>query len=111
MALIDHIAIRVDDLELAAAWYCDKLAAKVTFKDEKYIRIKVNNTNIALIDKKYYPWPHIAVLVENKEDLPREQGETIEHRDGTMGVYVKDPFGNYLEYIWYSDEAKKVFLS
>ena len=34
----------------------------------------------------------------------------MQHRDGTIGVYVKDPFGNYLEYIWYSKEARKVFI-
>ena len=109
-SIIDHIAIKVDNLELAEEWYCEKLNATVTFRDEKYIRIKVDNTNIALIDKKHYPWEHIAILVENKEELPHNLGETIEHRDGTTGVYVKDPFGNYLEYIWYSDELKKVFL-
>ena len=110
MSVIDHIAIKVDDLEMAEEWYCEKLSAKVTFRDEKYIRIQVENTNIALIDKKHYPWEHIAVLVENIEDLPLEKGEVVKHRDGTIGVYVKDPFGNYLEYIWYSDQRKKVFL-
>ena len=110
-SIIDHIAIKVDDLEVAEEWYCNNLAAEVTFRDEKYVRIKVENTNIALIDKKHYPWEHIAILVENKEELPHKLGETIEHRHGTVGVYVKDPFGNYLEYIWYSEEQKKVFLT
>ena len=109
-SIIDHIAIKVDDLEAAEEWYCNNLRAEVTFRDEKYVRIKVENTNIALIDKKHYPWEHIAILIENKEDLPHKLGETIEHRDGTVGVYVKDPFGNYLEYIWYSEEQQKVFL-
>ncbi len=108
--VVDHIAVLVDDLEVAEKWYCANLDAKVTFKDEKYVRIKVENTNIALIDKKHYPHAHFGVLVENICDLPLEKGEVVKHRDGTIGVYVKDPFGNYLEYIWYSDEAKKVFL-
>ena len=108
--VVDHIAILVDDLTKAKEWYCDKLAAKVTFRDEKYIRIKLENTNIALIDKKHYPCAHFDILVENIADLPLEKGEVVKHRDGTIGVYVKDPFGNYLEYIWYSEEQKKVFL-
>ena len=50
-------------------------------------------------------------LNEDKfKDLPIEKGTVVEHRDGTIGVYVKDPFGNYLEYIWYSDEQKEVFV-
>ena len=110
MDTIDHIALLVDDLEMAEEWYCDKLNAKVTFRDEKYTRIKLENTNIALIDKKHYPYAHFGILVENIEDLPLKNGEIVKHRDGTIGVYVKDPFGNYLEYIWYSDEQKKVFL-
>ena len=110
LSVIDHIAILVDDLKVAESWYCDKLAAKVTFRDEKYIRITLENTNIALIDKKHYDHPHFAVIVSQKEDLPLEKGTVVEHRDGTIGVYVEDPFGNYLEYIWYSDAQKQVFL-
>jgi extradiol dioxygenase family protein len=110
-SIVDHIAILVDDLEIAEKWYIEHLQGKVTFRDDKYTRIKLANTNIALIDKKHYPREHVGVLIENKEDLPRDLGETIEHRDGTIGVYVKDPFGNYLEYIWYSDSQKKVFLT
>lgn len=111
MSIVDHIALLVDDLSVAEEWYMKSLDAKVTFRDEKYIRITTNNTNIALIDKNHYPCAHIGILVENKEDLPTEKGTVIEHRDGTVGVYVKDPFGNYLEYIWYSDEQKEVFLN
>ena len=110
LSVVDHIAVLVDDLKVAEKWYCDKLAAKVTFRDEKYIRIKIENTNIALIDKKHYPNAQMAVLIDNLEDLPLEKGEIVRHRDGTIGVYEEDPFGNYLEYIWYSDKQKKVFL-
>jgi len=111
MMIVDHIAIRVDDLKIAEEWYVEHTAAEVTFRDDKYTRLKVKNTNIALIDKKFYPHAHIAVVVETQKELPLDKGEVIQHRDGTIGVYVKDPFGNYLEYIWYSKEQKEVFLS
>ena len=90
MSKIDHIAILVDDLEIAEKWYLEHTTGFVTFRDEKYVRL--------------------SVLVEDAEDLP-SNGLRIEHRDGTIGVYVKDPFGNYLEYIWYSDDQKEVFLN
>jgi len=109
-SLVDHIAILVDNLEVAEEWYCSKLQCEVSYRDKKYIRLKLENTNIALIDKKHYPCAHFGILVKNREDLPLEMGETVYHRDGTIGVYVKDPFGNYLEYIWYSDEQKGTFL-
>ena len=111
MSIVDHIAVPVEDLKTAEEWYIQKLHGKVTFRDPKYIRMSVSNTNIALIDKKHYPYAHFAILVENIADLPLELGEAVYHRDGTTGVYVKDPFGNYLEYIYYSDEQKKVFLN
>jgi len=107
--IIDHIGIRVDDLKEAERWYLERLKAEVTFRDDKYIRLKVGNTNIALIDKVYYPWAHVAILVDDKEDLPK-QGYKVKHRDGTIGVYVEDPFGNYLEYIWYSQDQSETFL-
>tara|TARA_A100001515_G_scaffold120391_1_gene103305 strand:- start:244 stop:579 length:336 start_codon:yes stop_codon:yes gene_type:complete len=110
MSKIDHIAILVDDLEIAEKWYLEHTTGFVTFRDEKYVRLSVDNTNIALIDSKHYPHAHIGILVEDAEDLP-SNGLRIEHRDGTIGVYVKDPFGNYLEYIWYSDDQKEVFLN
>ena len=108
---IDHIAILVDDLKLAEEWYMKRVNGSVTFRDDKYIRIQVGNTNLALIDKKHYPHPHFGILVENIADLPLELGETVYHRDGTTGVYVKDPFGNYLEYIWGSRTQKGAFYN
>lgn len=110
-SLADHVAILVDDLEQAEEWYLEHLSGVVTHRDKKYVRIQIENTNIALIDKNHYLHAHIGILVENKEDLPVDKGIVVKHRDGTIGVYVKDPFDNYLEYIWYSDEQKEVFLS
>ncbi len=106
----DHIAILVDDLSEAEKWYTDNLSGSVVFRDNKYVRFKIANTCIALIDKKHYPYAHTGILVNDVKDLPVEKGELVEHRDGTLGVYVKDPFGNYLEYIWYSPEQRREFL-
>jgi len=111
MSKVDHIAILVDDLEIAEKWYLEHLEGEVVFRDKKYVRVRVENTHLALIDKNHYKDAHFAILVNNYEDLPRSKGLTVKHRDGTVGVYVKDPFGNYLEYIWYSDGQKDTFLS
>ena len=109
MDIIDHIAIRVADLHKAKQWYLEHLNAKIAFEDHKYIRLRVQNVNIALIDEQHYSHAHIGILVEDQSELP-EGGHRVEHRDGTIGVYVKDPFGNYIEYIWYSQDQSETFL-
>tara|TARA_R100000008_G_scaffold43636_1_gene25296 strand:- start:480 stop:824 length:345 start_codon:yes stop_codon:yes gene_type:complete len=106
---VDHIAIRVSNLDLAQKWYEERLGAKLQYKDQYYRRMLLNNTTLALIDEDRYPSNHIGVLVEDFDQLPNV-GTRIEHRDGTVGVYVKDPFGYTVEYIWYSPETKQTFV-
>tara|TARA_R100000152_G_C6596937_1_gene55431 strand:+ start:177 stop:515 length:339 start_codon:yes stop_codon:yes gene_type:complete len=106
MTTVDHIALRVHDLNKAREWYEENLNAKVVFNSEFYVRMSLNNTTLALIDEQRYLHNHIGILVENIDNLPKN-GQRIEHRDGTVGVYVRDPFGNVIEYIWYSEEAKR----
>ena len=109
MYTVDHIAIRVSDLDVAQEWYEKMLGAELQFKDRYYRRMLLNNTSLALIDENRYPNDHIGVLVENIDDLPNV-GTKIHHRDGTVGVYVEDPFGHVVEYIWYSPETKCNFI-
>lgn len=109
MSNVDHIALRVDDLKASEEWYLENVGGEVVFRDQFYIRLKVDNTFIALIDKKHYPHQHFGILVHKKEDLPvpEDKKMIVHHRDGTIGVYLKDPSGNYVEFIWYSDECKE----
>jgi len=109
MDIIDHIAIKVTDLKEAEKWYLEHLKAEITYKDHKYIRLRTQNVNIALIDEQFYSHAHIGILVKDQYELP-DNGHKVEHRDGTIGVYVKDPFGNYIEYIWYSQDQSETFL-
>tara|TARA_B100000902_G_C27290165_1_gene906664 strand:+ start:1673 stop:2020 length:348 start_codon:yes stop_codon:yes gene_type:complete len=107
---VDHIAILVDDLEAAEKWYVEKVGGEVTHKQENYIRVKLKNTNLALLSNKFTSSkPHIGILCEKYEELPAD-GSLIEHRDGTTGVYVKDPFGNDIEFIHYANQSKKFLI-
>ncbi len=107
---VDHIAILVDDLEKAEKWYVEKVGGEVTHKQENYIRLKLKNTNLALLDNKFHSSKsHIGILCEDKSELP-QNGSLVEHRDGTTGVYVKDPFGNDIEFIYYSTQSKKFLI-
>ena len=106
---IDHIAFRVSDLDVAQRWYEKNLGAELQYADQYYRRMLLNNTTLALIDENRYPSNHIGVLVENFDQLPNI-GTKIKHRDGTVGVYIEDPFGHTVEFIWYSPETKNIFL-
>ena len=107
MKIVDHIAVLVEDLEASQKWYDKTCGAKLVFEDYKYKRMAMGNVTVALIDKKHYQYNHIGILVENYRDLPSDKGELVHHRDGTTGCYVKDPDGNVVEFIYYSDEMKK----
>ncbi len=106
MKTIDHIAVLVENLEISQRWYEKHCGAKMIFKDHKYRRMKMNNTTIALIDKKHYKYAHIGVLVDCVNDFP-DNGEVVTHRDGTVGCYLRDPDGNVVELICYSVDMKK----
>ena len=104
---VDHVALLVENLEVAEKWYISNLGGEVTHRQENYIRLKVENVNIALLDKSFSSSkPHIGILCNNIQDLPTE-GDKISHRDGTTGVYVEDPWGNYLEFIHYDKNCHK----
>ncbi len=106
MKTIDHIALLVEDLDESQKWYEENLHAICAFHDKYYRRMQVSNTTIALICKNRYDYNHVGILVDNEEDLPQD-GKRIEHRDGTIGVYVFDNSGYCVEFIYYSNEVKK----
>ena len=53
-----------------------------------------DNVSLALVLPDQHP-AHIAVERENAET----HGTLTEHRDGSASVYVKDPWGNAIEYL------------
>jgi len=100
-SVVDHVAILVEDLEVSSEWYITTLGGIITHKQENYIRLKLNNTDLTLLNSDFITSkPHIGILCENIEDLP-ENGHKVMHRDGTIGVYIKDPAGNNIEFIYY----------
>jgi len=105
--IVDHIVIRVKNLDQMQDCYEKNLGALVEVKDTYYVRLRMENTVISLIDYNRYQYNHIGVLVEEWGDLPAE-GDRVTHRDGTIGVYSFDPEGNAVEYIWYPDKTEGI---
>ena len=106
-SVVDHVALLVNDLEVSEKWYLDALSGEITHRQENYVRLKVQNTNIALLDKSCATSkPHIGILCSNFCDLPKI-GTKVSHRDGTTGVYLQDPDGNTIEFIYYNKNCQK----
>ena len=64
MRTIDHVALLVDDLDIAQAWYEKKLQAICEYSDKFYRRMRFNNSTVALISKHRYPYAHVGILTE-----------------------------------------------
>ena len=50
MKTIDHVALLVDDLDVAQAWYEEKLEAICEYSDKFYRRMRFRNSTVALIE-------------------------------------------------------------
>ena len=91
---IDHVAIQVDDIAAAIAWYREHWDCVVEWSDATWAMLKFDNTRLALVLPGQHP-PHVAFLSESPED----GGMPTYHRDSTSSTYIKDPWGNDIELI------------
>jgi len=93
---IDHIAFQVENPILAAEWYSNNFAASILHADETWSFIQFDNIKMAFVIKEQHP-AHIAF-----EDPDLKSGK--KHRDGSISIYKKDPFGNFYEIIKYPEK-------
>ena len=89
---IDHIAVPVQDVEAALAWYRHKFHCEVLYQDDTWAFIKFGNIKLALVIPSQHP-AHIAFVTPEAE----KSGPLRTHRDGTRSCYVTDPAGNAIE--------------
>ena len=100
---LDHIAINVNNVKEASGWYTTNLGAKIEYIDETWAMLDVGGTKIALTVSRQHP-PHFAFTLQSLEDFP--PGEEIRyHRDGSAYLYIEDPDGNTIEYVYWPEEA------
>tara|TARA_Y100001973_G_C5141260_1_gene303051 strand:- start:432 stop:779 length:348 start_codon:yes stop_codon:yes gene_type:complete len=95
---IDHVAIVVSNIDESLKWYTNNLGFSVEYFDNEWAMLRSGNTKLALTLPGLHP-PHIAIEVNSMNMFPK--GEIKYHRDGSAYLYVKDPDGNIVEYIYY----------
>lgn len=93
---LDHIALQVDSPAEAAEWYSAKFGADILYSDNTWAVTQLENIKLAFVTKTQHP-PHIAIEVDKFLDTCIVK----EHRDGSTSTYIRDPWGNCIEYIKY----------
>ena len=89
---IDHVAVPVQDIAGAVAWYRQTFRCEVGYQDETWALLHFANTSLALVVPEQHP-PHLGMVSHEAEKF----GELKTHRDGTRSCYVNDPAGNAVE--------------
>jgi len=92
MDTLHHIALQVQDIGKALAWYRGHFDVQTIYEDNTWAMLRFGNIDLALVVPGQHP-PHIAVEREDAASF----GPLVEHRDGTASVYFADPFGNVIE--------------
>lgn len=97
---LDHIAVRVEDIEKSLKWYAEHLDIEIKYQDKTWALASAHGTDIAFVTQQHHP-PHVAFKVNNIEDLG---GKHSTHRDGSHYIYKKDPDGNIIELIYWKEK-------
>lgn len=89
---LDHVAIPVQDVASAVAWYTQTFRCKVKYQDPTWALLGFENVNVALVIPSQHP-AHLGFVSPEAEKF----GALKTHRDGTRSCYVNDPAGNSVE--------------
>ena len=92
MDSIHHIAIQVEDIAKAVAWYQERFNAELEYQDETWAMLRFENLRLAFVVATQHPH-HFAIVRKDAADF----GPLAPHRDGTISTYIKDCDGNPVE--------------
>lgn len=114
-----HLALRVRDVQAAAAFYREYFAMRVVWQpDAENIYLSSGGDSLALHAAPDLPPPgatgpldHLGFVVDSAEEVHRRaeamdsRGVTIVrpprvHRDGTVSFYCHDPDENLVQVLW-----------
>ena len=102
--MIDHIAINVGNIKDAIAWYTNTSEFKVLYQDETWALLEAGHTKLALTLPSQHP-PHIAIEYKHiSKDTSHDLDSFKRHRDGSSYMYIKDPWDNFIELIYYPEK-------
>lgn len=100
---LDHVAVPTPDIAQSVTFYVENFGAEVLYQDDTWAFLQMGQGKLALVTPSQHP-PHIALRVDETAlgIAADKAGVAVDsHRDGTKGIYVKDPAGNAVELICY----------
>ena len=103
----DHVAIVSKNISRSIDWYVDKWDAKILYQDETWGLIKIGKSKIAFVSPHQHP-AHICFEI-NEQFINKKLKELTfkAHRDGSSSCYIRDPDGNFLEFLYWPDKEKQ----
>lgn len=104
-AVMDHIAVKSEDLERDVAEY-ERIGFRLETLYHDWAMLRdARGFGIALLGRASKHPPHMGLRVESREDLERaaeREGRPVhEHRDHSVSFYTKGVGGNAVEVIYY----------
>ena len=106
--VFDHVALVSKDIKNSISWYVEKWNAEILYQDETWGLIKVGKTKLAFVSPNQHP-AHVCFEISEKFIMEKLNKETFKpHRDGSSSCYIRDPDGNFLEFLyWPNRETEK----
>lgn len=101
--MIDHVAFVVTDINEAVDWYVSQAGASIVYHDKTWAMLEIFGTKLALVLPEQHP-NHFAIRCQSTESFPCSDDEIGEHRDASKYYYLKDPYGNAIEWICYPEK-------
>jgi len=100
----DHVAIISNNIPEAVNWYKKTWGADILYQDDTWGLIELNGVKIAFVTPSQHP-AHICFEVEEKFIYEKLENKTFKgHRDGSSSCYVRDPDGNFIEFLYWPKE-------
>ena len=95
----DHIALSSCDITRSVGWYVRHLNAEVLYQDDTWAVVKVGSLKIAFVIPSKHP-AHFCFELSGYDNHELTEGKKFKsHRDGSSSVYVRDPDGNFIEFL------------
>lgn len=103
----DHVALVSKNISRAINWYVEKWNAEILYQDDTWGLIKIGESKIAFVVPHQHP-AHICFEIDEEFINKKLSKETFKgHRDGSSSCYIRDPDGNFLEFLYWPNKGKE----